>query len=240
MPSEIFDLIAALRAIENCNTVASVWPTVGARIESPLLSIAMVSNGSQLRPFSKEMLAFSTLSPDAMAQMELNFAPPGSHRVVIGPMEPFVVSRPQPRRLANTPAAFFIGMGRHLPKKTVFVVPVQQDDAVVGVAAFAGKAGAFDLLTRSALMVLAHRAFARTHHLGASRAHRSGRGPLSAREMACLSWTAKRKSLAEIGDLLKSRPRTVRFHLGNARTKLGVDTRAQAVRKAIRQKIIRG
>ena len=240
MPSEFSDLIEALRVIENCNTVAGVWPTFNAYIANHLaLSIAMVSNGSQLRPFSKEMLTFGTLSPDATAQMESNLALAGSRRVVVGAMEPFLVSRTPRKRLANTPAAFFAGMCRYLPKKTVFVVPVQQDDAVAGVAAFAGNAGAFDLLTRSTLIVLAHAAFARARRLGALHAHRSGRGPLSAREIACLSWAAKRKALTEIGGLLKISPRTVRFHLDNARTKLGVDTRAQAVRKAIRQKLIR-
>lgn len=56
---------------------------------------------------------------------------------------------------------------------------------------------------------------------------------LSMREKECLSWTVKGKTAWEIAAILNIRERTVLFHLNNAKTKLGVTSRYEAVAKAI-------
>ncbi len=61
---------------------------------------------------------------------------------------------------------------------------------------------------------------------------------LSPREHACLTWTCKGKSIPEVADILEIGKRTVRFHLENAKEKLGVGTVQQAIVEAIRQGII--
>ncbi len=62
---------------------------------------------------------------------------------------------------------------------------------------------------------------------------RKNDGPLTEREGECLQLVAQGKTDSEIGTILKISPRTVRFHVGNAKTKLGVTTRIQAIAKQL-------
>jgi DNA-binding response OmpR family regulator len=55
---------------------------------------------------------------------------------------------------------------------------------------------------------------------------------LGTREIETLTWAARGKTFAEIGAILGLSRRTVEFHLENARRKLGVPTRTQALIKA--------
>jgi DNA-binding response OmpR family regulator len=55
---------------------------------------------------------------------------------------------------------------------------------------------------------------------------------LGERELETLTWAARGKTFAEIGEILGLSRRTVEFHLDNARKKLGVPTRTQALIKA--------
>lgn len=60
---------------------------------------------------------------------------------------------------------------------------------------------------------------------------------LSPRELQCLNWAARGKSAWDIGHILGIAPRTVAFHLDNAKKKLGVRTITQA---AIRLALSKG
>ncbi len=55
---------------------------------------------------------------------------------------------------------------------------------------------------------------------------------LSDREIETLTWAARGKTSAEIAQILGLSKRTVDFHIDNARDKLGVATRIQAIIKA--------
>jgi DNA-binding response OmpR family regulator len=61
---------------------------------------------------------------------------------------------------------------------------------------------------------------------------------LSQRELDVLTWSARGKTSDEIAGILDLSKRTVDFHVDNARAKLGVATRIQAVVKAISGKLI--
>ena len=61
---------------------------------------------------------------------------------------------------------------------------------------------------------------------------------LSARERACLGWTAEGKSSWDIGMILKISENTVNFHLKNAMRKLGTRSRTVAVVRAVRLNLI--
>ena len=63
-------------------------------------------------------------------------------------------------------------------------------------------------------------------------------GQLNPREIETLTWAARGKTSGEIATILGLAARTVDFHLDNARAKLGVSTRIQAVVEATRGKII--
>lgn len=81
--------------------------------------------------------------------------------------------------------------------------------------------------------------------LVAARLGRSGRqegvvedSVLGKREVETLTWAARGKTSLEIGQILGLSKRTVDFHIENARNKLGVATRMQAVVKATRGQLI--
>jgi DNA-binding NarL/FixJ family response regulator len=61
---------------------------------------------------------------------------------------------------------------------------------------------------------------------------------LAEREIETLTWAARGKTSAEIALILGLSKRTVDFHLDNARSKLGVATRTQAVMKAATAQLI--
>ena len=54
-------------------------------------------------------------------------------------------------------------------------------------------------------------------------------GVLSSREVECLQWLASGKTLAEAAIILGISERTLRYHINNARSRLGVATTVQAV-----------
>jgi DNA-binding response OmpR family regulator len=61
---------------------------------------------------------------------------------------------------------------------------------------------------------------------------------LREREVETLTWAARGKTFEEIGTILSLSKRTVEFHLENARRKLGVATRTQALIKAAAGRLI--
>lgn len=66
-----------------------------------------------------------------------------------------------------------------------------------------------------------------------------GDAALTPREAQCLGWAARGKTRADTAQILDVTPRTVEFHLDNARTKLKAQTVAQAVAEAMRRELIR-
>jgi DNA-binding CsgD family transcriptional regulator len=65
-----------------------------------------------------------------------------------------------------------------------------------------------------------------------------GSAPMTARESEILAWVAAGKSDWAIGRILDISGKTVNFHVENAKRKLGVGTRVQAVIAAMRSGLI--
>ena len=61
---------------------------------------------------------------------------------------------------------------------------------------------------------------------------------LNDREVETLTWVSRGKTSVEIAKILALSKRTVDFHLDNARNKLGVSTRSEAVIKAVTGRLI--
>ncbi|WFU14456.1 autoinducer binding domain-containing protein [Bradyrhizobium sp. CB3481] len=61
---------------------------------------------------------------------------------------------------------------------------------------------------------------------------------LTQRERQCLAWTAQGKTVADVAVLVQIAPRTVVFHLENARRKLGAASIAQCVAEALRRGLL--
>jgi len=235
MLAKFADLILALRSLEESAASDAPWASLKVHAARLGASMVLVMKEAQVRPFGR--MAYSGLSASVMARLEANERAGGakSKRVVLRSPEPFLISKASRAGRAGKPSAWYATLRRVLSKDAVFVVPAYRDEAVVCIVTFAGRADSFDPLTRSILNVLVHAVIARAPVISPLRAGRR----LSARERASLRCIAKGKTVAETGRLLQISPRTVRFHLDNARTKLGVVTRAQAIRKAIRQGIVK-
>lgn len=124
-----------------------------------------------------------------------------------------------------------------LGASNALIVPVARLLAFKGVILLTIGAPDFSPIARSALHVLAHCAFDRVHALE-HEPKRKEVGALSPREAECLRWAAAGKTDNEIGAILAISPRTARFHIENAKKKLGVSTRIQAVTEALRLKAI--
>lgn len=110
------------------------------------------------------------------------------------------------------------------------VVPIHDRGALVWYAGFAGAEPDLSPRARAVMCAAAYAAHARFLELLDSKRPNS---PLTQRESQCLRLVSLGKTDIEIGQALDISPRTVRFHIGNAKTKLGVATRIQAVTKRI-------
>lgn len=110
------------------------------------------------------------------------------------------------------------------------VVPVHVDGQFVWAAGFAGADPDVSQPAQSVLSAAAHEGYRRLRELLDANSPNS---PLSRREAECLRWVADGKTDFEVGKILSISPRTVRFHIRNAKAKLGVATRIQAVAKRI-------
>lgn len=132
-------------------------------------------------------------------------------------------------------ALAFISMSLNV--RDGFTIPIRLDETLDGIVMFGGAEPDTSPLVRSFLHLLAHCAFKRAHELTGA-PPRKKKGALTARELECLRWTARGKTDAEIGVILSISARTARFHVENAKRKLGVSTRIQAVAEALKQRAI--
>lgn len=78
---------------------------------------------------------------------------------------------------------------------------------------------------------LAARLAAESDQLGAD-------GVLTQRERQCLAWAARGKTVADTAVLVAIAPRTVVFHLENARRKMGAASITQCVAEALRRRLL--
>lgn len=110
------------------------------------------------------------------------------------------------------------------------VVPVHDRGTLAWYVAFAGARPDLSPAVVAMMSCAAHAGYHRFREL-----LQPGKGgsPLTDREGECLHLVAKGKTDSEIGSILKISPRTVRFHVGNAKAKLGVTTRIQAIAKQL-------
>ncbi len=97
------------------------------------------------------------------------------------------------------------------------------------------KPGALPVWLRLAVLVFHERMLALR---GCATNDNGGAPELSDREVECLGWSARGKTIAEVATILGLAPRTVEFHLANAMRKLGVFSKVHAVAVAIQLGLI--
>lgn len=114
--------------------------------------------------------------------------------------------------------------------------PIASAGTRTGIVIVGGSAPDMSPVLRSMLHLLAHLAFQKSESLEGSQPGETR--ALTAREIECLRWVSVGKTDAEIAVILSIKPRTARFHIENAKKKLGVATRVQAVAEAMRLQTI--
>lgn len=144
--------------------------------------------------------------------------------------KPFIMSKVQKELTNGDHEKWWQGMPPHMKDMDGIVVPVHQDDKLAWYAGFAGREPDLSQRALSVISAATHAAYARFCELLDSKTARS---PLSPRESECLRWISDGKTDYEVGKILHISPRTVRFHINNAKGKLGVSTRIQAVAKRV-------
>ncbi len=146
-------------------------------------------------------------------------------------LEPFSAMETRARQLTPSQRRVLQHVSVSLDVRDGWTFPICYGGALRGIMMFGGREPDMSPLLRSVLHLLAHRAFKRSDELvdGAPKLHR-----LTPRELECLRWVALGKTDGEIAVILSISPRTARFHVENAKLKLRVATRVQAVAEALR------
>lgn len=130
----------------------------------------------------------------------------------------------------------FLGAGLS-PKETTegLVAPVPGRTATVAIAIFFGVDPDMTPLSHDRLKLAVQAGLLRSKELiaGIGSSHPQ---VLTPREYECLRWVAAGKTDDEIAQILSITPHTVRFHVDNAKVKLNVATRVQAVAKWLRER----
>lgn len=116
----------------------------------------------------------------------------------------------------------------HVRQSDGLIVPVHERGRLAWYAGFTGREPDLGQRTLAVMAAAAHAAYSRFQELLDSDTQLS---PLTPREAECLHWVAQGKTDAETATILNISPRTVRFHVSNAKRRLGVTSRIQAVAK---------
>jgi LuxR family transcriptional regulator, quorum-sensing system regulator BjaR1 len=116
----------------------------------------------------------------------------------------------------------------------ILVVPVTDGTATVAIVFFFGPSPDMSPLSHDRLKLAIQAGLLRAKQLRAS-AEGSPPPVLTPREYETLRWVSAGKTDDEIAEILSITPRTVRFHVDNAKIKLKVATRVQAVAKWLRE-----
>lgn len=143
--------------------------------------------------------------------------------------EPFLISWLRKER-ETSEADWWKSLPPHLRKGDGdgIVVPVHDAGRLAWFTGFIGRSPDINGRTLSLLGAAAHAAYDRFQELLDAKVDSS---PLTSREAECLAWVAQGKTDTETAAILGISARTVRFHIDNAKKKLGVATRIQAVTK---------
>jgi DNA-binding CsgD family transcriptional regulator len=140
--------------------------------------------------------------------------------------KPETMSLVRVESVADGDEGWWAGLPAHMRNTDGLIVPVHENGELAWYVAFSGREPDLRQRAQSLLGASVHAGYAVFHELMDGTAPRS---PLSKRESECLRWVAEGKTDGEAGKILGISPRTVRFHINNAKDKLGVATRIQAV-----------
>jgi LuxR family quorum sensing-dependent transcriptional regulator len=132
-----------------------------------------------------------------------------------------------------------IEMGRQRGWQEGLAVPIHGPGGYLGLASFAGGAVTLSATDRALLLALAHAAHQRGKALYGGQTDDAA-VRLTRRELQTMRWVSRGKTDAQIGAILKLSATTVHYYVEQAKRKLGVRSRSQAVSElALRELLVR-
>ena len=118
--------------------------------------------------------------------------------------------------------------------KDAFAVPIHGPSSMQGLVTMATRGKlALDTIDCAILEMMARAVWERCRTSDRFRMFGPDRMQLSPREIECLGWAAAGKPDAEIAILVGIKPATAHFHIEEAKRRLGVRTRVEAVAVAL-------
>jgi DNA-binding CsgD family transcriptional regulator len=131
-----------------------------------------------------------------------------------------------------------IALGRQRGWEEGFAVPIHGPGGYLGLVSFAGGQTALSVADRALLLALAHAAHQRGKALYGAKLDAAIN--LTRRELQTMRWVSRGKTDAQIGAILKLSATTVHYYVEQAKRKLGVRSRSQAVSElALRELLLR-
>jgi DNA-binding CsgD family transcriptional regulator len=131
-----------------------------------------------------------------------------------------------------------IELGRQRGWQEGFAVPIHGPGGYLGLASFAGGPAVLSPADRALLLALAHAAHQRGKALYGDKLDAAIN--LTRRELQTMRWVSRGKTDAQIGAILKLSASTVHYYVEQAKRKLGVRSRSQAVSElALRELLVR-
>jgi DNA-binding CsgD family transcriptional regulator len=129
-------------------------------------------------------------------------------------------------------------LGRQRGWQEGFAVPIHGPGGYLGLVSFAGGSATLSVADRALLLALAHAAHQRGKALYGAKIDAAIN--LSRRELQAMRWVSRGKTDAQIGAILKLSATTVHYYVEQAKRKLGVRSRSQAVSElALRELLLR-
>ena len=237
--SDILEAVKVAEGIRHARNPAEIWRALkayAAQLGFTHLSVLSPMDANELK------LKPHVIYADAPASFFDTFDERGllrHHPLVqqaLVSSEPFTTRQIQARDLTPEQVKALEFIGTQLNLTAGFIVPVRRSGELLGVVTYGGVNCRLGPIERSILHLLAHTAL--VHALELKDVKEPPPTDLSPRELQCLQWASRGKTDAEIGVILGISARTARFHIENAKRKLGAATRVQAVAEAMRRHAI--
>ncbi len=229
--SKLEGLSEELGRLQTSATANALWAGFGSCASRLGVARVLIAKGDA-PDFPHDQICYTNVPLAELVRYEGAGSSP-LRRLALRSPEPILVSKVKPALAKSRSDAWLTRFRSWAAEDDLFLVPVRRHESLVALGALSGPPAAFDSLTCAVLNVVVHAAVFREEQLSAM-PRRGERTRLTERERTCLGLAASGWNTREIAAQLRISERTARFHFDNARMKLGVATRALAVRKAIR------
>lgn len=241
MTNAVQDAARVARNLATVSNPVEVWRQLKAFAAAYGFHHLTVIRGSDALPAKVAGSIVYIDAPEGFAEAfdREGFGPDTPHITrALASIEPFAATDTGALQLNDKQRRVLQHLSVSLNLREGWTFPISYCGKTRGIVILGGVAPDMSPLPCSILHLLAHTAFRRCEELAKPVATSGRTHALTAREVECLHWVAQGKTDGEIALILKISARTARFHVENAKRKLNVSTRVQAVAEALRLQAI--